>query len=550
MACEEVPDEVVVDVVNYIREANVDGLQAFLHGPFWHLNINWHIDLSPSSNERQRLQDVVGRSLLSAAAFCSSAEVIKLMLHEHADVDVKDIQTDYTPLMVAIKQNRYEIVKLLLEHDASKALLDSDGHHALHVAAMFAKDVRIMQLLTCSQTVLLDAPAGEGPDKGTTALDLVLTRRILNWSTKDHSIANQIVRCLLHAGAKFRRSELLIIQPWLKSFTQPRFHDDDLALLLEFVEAGLDLELLVDDFPMNPHLNAVTIGHALVFHASEPGFGSVLSAMVEISQPEDKKHFLHTLCSGCYYNYDSRVEDDVSEAITILMKRGIDPDTADSTCYTPLNCFLDSVAWYDGERPQRLGSLRVLLESGANPCSGDGNSYSVRQVLEGPDYAMKEGDNDFDYRFDVICLLMQYFPNDMRGAPQWQRKALHRYLPITPRFTEYNENGFFDAALKQHSGLLTSSVTIFRRAAQAVSIKIFLDSETALRPPERDHNGILEALTLQRAQSLPGVPIPRDFVIDVLSLLGSQERGMARQSPDKTTPDAFRTTFSQQYTKI
>ncbi|KAH7061078.1 hypothetical protein B0J12DRAFT_766420 [Macrophomina phaseolina] len=188
------------------------------------------------------------------------------------------------------------------------------------------------------------------------------------------------------------------------------------------------------------------------------------------------------IASGGLYNEDVRVEDDVCTAILILLRRWIDPNTVDSTSYTPLNCFLDSVAWYTGNRPKRLDYLRLLLEHGADSCSGDGHSYPILQALEGPGYTMEEDDEDFDYVFEVICLLMQHFPSSMRGAPRWQPETLHDYLPITPRSSDYFECSRFDALLKQHSGLTALSAAIFRRAAQAVSIRMFLDSQMSLMP--------------------------------------------------------------------
>ncbi|KAL1626319.1 hypothetical protein SLS56_006903 [Neofusicoccum ribis] len=434
---------------------------------------------------------------------------------EGMDVNLKDPQTRYTPLMIAIMREEVSIVNCLLENGASMALINA-GRHALHVAAS-ARNPKILELLI-SHGAPLDAPAADGPDKGSTALDIALIRRAKHFGTQDHPVTINMLRCLLRAGAQFKGSEYLIIKPWMESPQRgSRFDQEDLELFLEFVRAGLDLKMEIDNLPDKRHTNPVTIEHAVVFHSSWSGVGSFLAQNLSIvPERRNQHHLMHTLCAGCFYNYSTRVEEDVNEAIETLLKRGLDPDLMDDTEYSPLNFLLDTVAWFNVDHPKRLGSLRTLLMHRANPCSGDGAVYPVRQVLEGPDYIAV----DDSYVFDVIRLLLEYFSySNMPYAPLWQREYLAEHLPITSNYKAYREGEYFEAMLIRHSGLQQSSVTIFRRAALAVSMRKFLEAQLSLGVSQRNYEDILEALTLQRDQKLPGEAMPRYFVIDVLSLL-------------------------------
>ena len=68
---------------------------------------------------------------LSHACTGPFAETVKLLVEKGADVNAKDTNEGFTPLMMAAALNQPEIVKILLANGADKEAVDDDQDKAI-----------------------------------------------------------------------------------------------------------------------------------------------------------------------------------------------------------------------------------------------------------------------------------------------------------------------------------------------------------------------------------------------------------------------------------
>lgn len=80
------------------------------------------------------VKDEAGESFLALLSRLGRHEILKAVLKHGADVNIKNSSTQKTALMEAAEGGNLEIVKLLLEHGALAAELNSDGMSAMDLA--------------------------------------------------------------------------------------------------------------------------------------------------------------------------------------------------------------------------------------------------------------------------------------------------------------------------------------------------------------------------------------------------------------------------------
>lgn len=73
----------------------------------------------------------MGRSALMEACVAFKFDVIKSLVHAHADVNAQDAN-GCTALMRASYSGYLELVNFLLENGADKEILDNNGQKAVH----------------------------------------------------------------------------------------------------------------------------------------------------------------------------------------------------------------------------------------------------------------------------------------------------------------------------------------------------------------------------------------------------------------------------------
>lgn len=363
-----VPDEVVCDVVRCIKDADIDGLQSFLLGRYPLAAVCWHIE----STGGLQLQHVLGRTLLSLAASCSTVEVVEFLVLAGAKVDAKDSHTGYTPLIVAVLRHEHTIVDLLLRYSASPNLTVSIGKKQFLIEINSLKDSPVLELFLLHRT---DQRSLENEDARivVTTLDLALMTRAKVFRKEHHYNANEIVKCLLRAGVEPLASVYLIIMPLLsRGYIDPHYEQDEGNLLLEFIRAGLDLQAMIFLPSYCGHNRACTLEHAFLFHTHGFYFMKFLARNLDIQPQEGRTNLLHTLCGGVHTKghtcrgFDSEMERQVSEAISILLKRGIDPNVYDGGGSTPLERLVRAIIFNSAGR-DALVCIRLLLKAGADP---------------------------------------------------------------------------------------------------------------------------------------------------------------------------------------
>ena len=90
--------------------------------------------------------DPKGHSALIVASQRGQLSIVKMLLKNGANVNVKKAGNDYFALLMAVAKGYYPIVKLLLDNGADINMVGMDGATALHMAALYGHD-RIVRLL-------------------------------------------------------------------------------------------------------------------------------------------------------------------------------------------------------------------------------------------------------------------------------------------------------------------------------------------------------------------------------------------------------------------
>lgn len=98
-------------------------------------------------------RDINGRSALLYASSGPFPETVRLLLDKGADVNLQGTAEGFTALMMAAAEGQVEVVRILLAHGASAAILDRDGD----TAEKFAREKGHGAVLE----LLADPPAGD-----------------------------------------------------------------------------------------------------------------------------------------------------------------------------------------------------------------------------------------------------------------------------------------------------------------------------------------------------------------------------------------------------
>ena len=96
--------------------------------------------------------DTMESSLLNVAVLKRNVEVVKILLSNGAQIDVKD-RYGYTPLMNAVEMENRAIVELLIEKGASRLATTVDQKTLLHLAAGVGDPVLVKRFISEGLTV-------------------------------------------------------------------------------------------------------------------------------------------------------------------------------------------------------------------------------------------------------------------------------------------------------------------------------------------------------------------------------------------------------------
>jgi ankyrin repeat protein len=93
-----------------------------------HLNKGFPVDFE--------LNDA-GWRLVHVAAHVGDTNLMKLLIQSHADMNVRDNEEQWTPMMIATMNSKVEIVRLLINNGADPYAVDSTGKTALDLARQY-----------------------------------------------------------------------------------------------------------------------------------------------------------------------------------------------------------------------------------------------------------------------------------------------------------------------------------------------------------------------------------------------------------------------------
>jgi ankyrin repeat protein len=145
-------------------------------------------------NADPAVRDRLGRNALETAAMHSdNKEVLDLILrHENVKIDGRDA-SGCTALHFAATSSNVVAVKHLIEMGANPNLLNNKGSSPLHVAAVFAKDIAIIDVLLNNKQVDVDALDNSGQNA------------LCYAKCNQHGLAKEIVSRLEGNGFKNKR---------------------------------------------------------------------------------------------------------------------------------------------------------------------------------------------------------------------------------------------------------------------------------------------------------------------------------------------------------
>jgi ankyrin repeat protein len=93
-----------------------------------HLNTGFPIDYE--------LNDA-GWRLVHIAAYIGNCSLMKLLIQTKADLNVRDLEEQWTPLMIAAMNSRLEIVRLLTSNGADLLAVDLAGKASIDLARQY-----------------------------------------------------------------------------------------------------------------------------------------------------------------------------------------------------------------------------------------------------------------------------------------------------------------------------------------------------------------------------------------------------------------------------
>jgi ankyrin repeat protein len=89
-----------------------------------------------------------GRSVLFCACSRCSPEIVEAVLDKGVDIDKIDKSDDWSALMIAANQNRWDNLQLLLRRGANVEVLNDRNQNVLHMAAASGAPNDIIKILT------------------------------------------------------------------------------------------------------------------------------------------------------------------------------------------------------------------------------------------------------------------------------------------------------------------------------------------------------------------------------------------------------------------
>jgi ankyrin repeat protein len=128
------------------------------------------IDARVNVNYKNLMEEASGYTALGIAAHLGHMKVMRMLLDANADTEICSTSKDWTLLHWACLTNKFDIVKLLVDHNANMNARDCSGRTPLHYSVRKGRtDTRVLELL-----IQHGANVIARSDRGITVLDEAL----------------------------------------------------------------------------------------------------------------------------------------------------------------------------------------------------------------------------------------------------------------------------------------------------------------------------------------------------------------------------------------
>lgn len=510
------PDQSLLELLDHIEKGRASELHQALTVEDPAAIVNRIIPPMVNFPALSRYHDLSGKPLLYWAATTSSVEVVETLLLAGAEIDQPaETFLHHTPLMAAIARSDTPIVHLLLARGASVSPRTTDGDQALHIACHCARDPDIVENLLAR--ISAEDPVFHEKDDSCRALELALSRRKQEYGGHTHIVTTRIVCVLLAAIEHPARLTQNFLEPWQqRGDWAGHITEDEQESLLLLVKDGLNLEMRFTNIEQH---DETTLAHALLFHCPRGGMARFLARRLEPGPVNNMTALLFTLAAGCHVHMLSEAES--AEAISILLKRGVNPEERDENGHTPLKLWTNSLKSCVGRSSIRdkFSVLASLLgHNGANPSRENLGSCPILDVLK------QSWASDFkDVTLEILEMLLSHYPLDMSGASLW-RRVLADFLAPPDKFQSFHwHNLLFNQQMARNGPFLGGPKNLLCQALHIVSTKKFLAAQFRKDKMSRSYDEISQALKQLTSYSVPMIDIPAGFVVDAISLIRPSE---------------------------
>lgn len=109
--------------------------------------------------------DNKGISPLCYAAFLGNTDIVKLLLKENVNINVKNLSDGFTPIFCGVRSNKPEILDAFVSNgvDVNRRCDEENGITPLHYAAMLGKEASVSFLIKNGANVNIHDVAGRTP---------------------------------------------------------------------------------------------------------------------------------------------------------------------------------------------------------------------------------------------------------------------------------------------------------------------------------------------------------------------------------------------------
>lgn len=123
-------------------------------------------------------RDGTGKTALHVATSWGETEVIRILLDNGAELDSRELQNDYSPLMISALHGEFEIVKLLVAAGADVHATTLNGYTPLMLAASLESVENVGDLSLIRYLAGLGVDLEKADAAGVTALSFAEARNV------------------------------------------------------------------------------------------------------------------------------------------------------------------------------------------------------------------------------------------------------------------------------------------------------------------------------------------------------------------------------------